>query len=348
MREIDPYYPANRLRYVTKSRTLMRCPARHSVLCMAFSSVTLAITLVMGVVWISPGRGLVRSKDVAEVDTVPPPPAFAEDILRRCASDAARSLSLRRAYVTFVSNAVYVPGALALANSLRRSGSRDWPFVVVITDELPRDSLNVIQRALPTAQFVTVAPLRSRHNVSLVRPYLRSAFTKLQLFSLTQYDVLLYLDADTVVLRPIDDLFDTVTDGFHLLAASAGAPFINSGLMVLRPHRALFGALLRMLEEGSYVHPFADQALIGQLLRPRTRLLPCADHVINLLWNNIRGDFGCPASVDERVTLPQVRVLHWVSTPKPFARFSMRQLFLYSHIYQLYREHLRAARGTIG
>lgn len=323
-------------------RLARRLAICRSVLCLASFA-----ALVTGALWLSPSHGLVSRADVARVDTVPPPPAYVGDVLWRCATDASLSPSLRRAYVTFVSSPAYVSGVLTLAHSLRQSGSRDWPLVIVTTNELPRESLDTLRGALRCAHFVTVEPLRSRHNVSVVRPYLRTAFTKLQLFSLVQYDVLLYLDADMVVLRPLDDLFDLVTDGYHLLAAAPGAPFINSGLMVLRPHRLLFATLLRMLDEGTYVHPFADQALIGQLLRPRTKLLPCADHVVNLLWNNMRGDFGCPASTEERVVLHQVRVLHWISTPKPFTQFSVRQFFRYSRIYMLYRKYVQASRRVL-
>ncbi len=46
------------------------------------------------------------------------------------------------------------------------------------------------------------------HLALLGRPELGSTFTKLHAFNLTQYQRCVFLDADTVVLQNVDDMFD--------------------------------------------------------------------------------------------------------------------------------------------
>ena len=46
------------------------------------------------------------------------------------------------------------------------------------------------------------------HLKLLQRPELGATFTKIHVFNLVQYEKCVFLDADTLVLQNIDDLFD--------------------------------------------------------------------------------------------------------------------------------------------
>ena len=65
--------------------------------------------------------------------------------------------------------------------------------------------------------------------------------TKLRLWELEQYDALLYVDADGLLLGPADSVF-----GLHGFAAERGlsGPWFNAGVMLIRPSQQTFAALI--------------------------------------------------------------------------------------------------------
>lgn len=94
--------------------------------------------------------------------------------------------------------------------------------------------------------------------------------TKLHLFRLTQYSKIIFLDADTLVLRPLTALFD-------LECAFAAAPDIgwpdafNSGVMVATPSDATFADLIAMMaDRGSW--DGGDQGLLNDYFSDWYRL----------------------------------------------------------------------------
>ena len=88
-----------------------------------------------------------------------------------------------------------------------------------------------------------------------------SALTKLHLFRLTQYSKVVFLDADTLVLRPLSQLFD-IPHPFSACPDSGWPDSFNSGVMVATPSEATFQELISMMaEKGSW--DGADQGLLN-------------------------------------------------------------------------------------
>ena len=67
--------------------------------------------------------------------------------------------------------------------------------------------------------------------------------TKFHAWALVEFRKLIFLDADTLVLRPIDDLLDHPS-AFAAAPDTFPADQFNSGVMVIEPSRLLFDALL--------------------------------------------------------------------------------------------------------
>jgi glycogenin glucosyltransferase len=82
-------------------------------------------------------------------------------------------------------------------------------------------------------------------------PRFAAAYTKLRAWQLTEFDKVVVLDADTVVLKNVDDLFERPE-------LSAAPDFFlpdrfNSGVMVLEPSQASFDRMVQRLgREASY------------------------------------------------------------------------------------------------
>ena len=93
------------------------------------------------------------------------------------------------------------------------------------------------------------------------RPDLASTLTKLSLWNLTQYDTIVYLDADTLPFRAPDELFDL--DVSFAASPELGFPdCFNSGVMVLRPSKEIFGKLSELAAAGQ-TFDGGDQGLLN-------------------------------------------------------------------------------------
>ncbi|XP_010549836.1 PREDICTED: putative UDP-glucuronate:xylan alpha-glucuronosyltransferase 5 [Tarenaya hassleriana] len=143
----------------------------------------------------------------------------------------------REAYVTVLhSSEAYVCGAIALAQSIRQSGStRD--LVLLHDDSLTNRSLSGLRAAGWELRRVE----RIRSPLARKGSYNEWNYSKLRVWQVTDYDKLVFIDADIVVLKNLDHLF------FYpqLSAAGNDKDLFNSGVMVLEPSKCMFEDLKR-------------------------------------------------------------------------------------------------------
>ncbi len=70
-------------------------------------------------------------------------------------------------------------------------------------------------------------------------------YTKLHIYRFAEYDKIIFLDSDLIVVKSIDHLFEDVKEDF---AACAQTPYyehlFNSGVMVITPDESIFSDLL--------------------------------------------------------------------------------------------------------
>ena len=111
-------------------------------------------------------------------------------------------------FVTLVLNNQYVIGGLILGHSLHRAKTTKRMVCLVGPDvsyERKHQLLDVYDEVLD----VEVRRSLDRSKLRLLkRPDLDITFTKLQAWKLTKYRKCVFLDADTLVLKNVDDLFD--------------------------------------------------------------------------------------------------------------------------------------------
>lgn len=109
----------------------------------------------------------------------------------------------------------YVPGALVSAHSWRCSGSKAH-CVCMVTPDVSRSAVedlnsvfdHVIQISYLHQPCVRLNTDKKR---KMYNAWVEQSFTKWTVLSLTQYKKVLFLDADTLVLRCMDELFDLNT-----------------------------------------------------------------------------------------------------------------------------------------
>ncbi|NWX21932.1 GLYG2 protein, partial [Aegotheles bennettii] len=112
-------------------------------------------------------------------------------------------------------------------------------------------------------EVVEVDALDSADSVNLAllqRPELGVTFTKLHCWTLTHYSKCVFMDADTLVLCNVDELFDR--EEFSAAPDSGWPDCFNSGVFVFRPSLKTYNLLLRFAaEHGSF--DGGDQGLLN-------------------------------------------------------------------------------------
>eukprot|EP00057_Strongylocentrotus_purpuratus_P023850 XP_011678324.1 PREDICTED: glycogenin-1 isoform X3 [Strongylocentrotus purpuratus] len=165
-----------------------------------------------------------------------------------------------QAFVTLVTNDRYAYGALVVGQSLRDVGTTRQ-LAILITPQVTQPMRRQLSMLYDYIQEVN--PLDSQddaHLALLTRPDLGITFTKLYSWRLTQYSKCVFLDADTLVLQNVDDLFDRE----ELSAApDVGWPdCFNSGVFVFKPSNETYRGLLQCADsQGSF--DGGDQGLLN-------------------------------------------------------------------------------------
>jgi len=105
----------------------------------------------------------------------------------------------------------YLPGVLLLGSSIRRVRSPDIKNVelcCMVTKDVSstaRALISKIYDKVIDVDYIEIDPSLIRHSNPKMKAVYAKTFTKLRIFELTQYDKILFLDADMLVLKP--DIF---------------------------------------------------------------------------------------------------------------------------------------------
>lgn len=128
----------------------------------------------------------------------------------------------KRAWVTLLTRPSYLPGVVILAFSLRKHGSR-YPLVVLVTDSLPQDCIDALEAEDRGAGFLIVKKVDAlipKREVSIVAERFADTWTKLRVFEMTNYDKVVFLDADIMAMGEMDSIFEIVLPGRDWLGST--------------------------------------------------------------------------------------------------------------------------------
>uniref|UniRef100_A0A3B3BGW7 glycogenin glucosyltransferase n=1 Tax=Oryzias melastigma TaxID=30732 RepID=A0A3B3BGW7_ORYME len=155
------------------------------------------------------------------------------------------------AFVTLATNDSYARGAMVLGKSLRNTNTSK-KLVALIGPHVSEPCRSVLRMIYDEVKVVDLMDSGdTAHLAMMKRPDLGVTFTKLHCWTLTHYSKCVFMDADTLVLSNIDELFDRE----ELSAApDPGWPdCFNSGVFVFRPSVETYGKLLQFCtEHGSF------------------------------------------------------------------------------------------------
>ncbi|KAF7546423.1 hypothetical protein G7046_g9307 [Stylonectria norvegica] len=164
-------------------------------------------------------------------------------------------------------------GALVLAHSLRDAGTTKRLAVLVTLDSVSADSITQLKASMARSPLhlhtvyddvFPVPRIRNDRPANLYlmdRADLHSAFTKINLWKLTQFSKIVYIDADVVAYRAPDELF-AITHAFSAAPDIGWPDLFNSGVMVLTPNMGDYYAMMAMAQRGISFDG-ADQGLLN-------------------------------------------------------------------------------------
>jgi glycogenin glucosyltransferase len=154
------------------------------------------------------------------------------------------------AYVTMVTSDSYVIGALVLGHSLIRTKTTKG-LVCLVGIDVSDHNIDKLSKVFQIVRVKTLDSQDTDHLKLLGRPELGVTFTKLYVWSLTFLTKAVFLDADTLVLANVDDLFER--EEFSACADVGWPDCFNSGVFVCKPNKQTFHDLVHLAaNQGSF------------------------------------------------------------------------------------------------
>ena len=139
------------------------------------------------------------------------------------------------------------------------------------------------------------------------RPDLVSTFTKITLWRQTQFDHIVYIDADVVTLRAPDELFNN-PPSFAAIPDIGWPDCFNSGVLSLKPNMGDYYALLALAQRGISFDG-ADQGLLNMHFRD---------------WQRLSFTYNCTPSGNYQYVpayrhfQSQINMVHYIGNEKPW------------------------------
>ncbi|XP_072991031.1 putative UDP-glucuronate:xylan alpha-glucuronosyltransferase 3 isoform X1 [Typha latifolia] len=162
----------------------------------------------------------------------------------------------REAYATILHSAnMYVCGAITAAQSIRQAGStRD--LVILVDESISDENRNGLEAAGWKVRTIE----RIRNPKAKRDAYNEWNYSKFRLWQLTDYDKIIFIDADLLILRNIDFLFAMP----EISATGNDATLFNSGVMVIEPSNCTFNLLMEHINE---IHSYngGDQGYLNEI-----------------------------------------------------------------------------------
>ncbi|PWY79375.1 glycosyl transferase family protein [Aspergillus sclerotioniger CBS 115572] len=147
-------------------------------------------------------------------------------------SGVPRITDATRVWTTLITNTAYLSGLLTLEYSLRKVGSK-YPLVALYTDAFPAEGHAALDaRGILKQRVPYLLPSVPKDYVNDVRFY--DCWSKLTAFSLVEYERVVQLDSDMMVLRNMDELMEIELDP-PALAGTGNRVFASSHACVCNP-----------------------------------------------------------------------------------------------------------------
>ncbi|KAG2379018.1 hypothetical protein C9374_007656 [Naegleria lovaniensis] len=160
------------------------------------------------------------------------------------------------AYATLVSSVSYLMGALAMYKSILDLGGQ-YDLVLIVTGKRMNDIVKNIEAyrkdPLLSRVHIFIASYIDNPNMKIPEPRFIDTYNKLHLWKLDQYGYkrIVFIDADCIVFKNVDILFNCV--GPVCSGSDMGNPeFFNGGMIVTEPSTKVYEDMISKMGSPAY------------------------------------------------------------------------------------------------
>ncbi len=226
-------------------------------------------------------------------------------------------------YVCVLSTENYLEGVLVLNENLKHFDSK-YELLCLINEDLPNYILTLLDYF--GIKYKVCSKINFK-NINKENPYWIYTFDKLNVFSLTEYKKIVYLDTDLLILKNVDELFD-----FKPLSMVIDSPFrtdfFNSGVMVIEPNMDDYNNLRSLaIEYENRGKKVSDQDIINDYFKGKINEISqqynCVRNVCDYL-GSMCYDYICDKEfvkyglIDFQFDIENPFILHYIGKIKPF------------------------------
>lgn len=188
---------------------------------------------------------------------------------------------------------------------------------VAVTPEISRTTKYVLRRRL-NVHIIELEGLENPFKAH-VEGWNRAGFSKLELWRQTQFDRIVYIDADCLVVGSIEKLLHVDLGDYGFAAAPDLIPpdRFNAGVLVLRPDVATFDRMKKGIEENIYTsYDGGDTGFLNAFFAdwyrwPESNRLEFKFNAQRLAWSMTR-------AVPSYWETIKPSIIHYSSSPKPW------------------------------
>ncbi len=243
-------------------------------------------------------------------------------------------------YVCVLATNNYLDGCLVLNENLKHINSQ-YELLCLINEEIDQETRQTLDYF--NIEYKEIKKIN--YDVDFedyVQPYFKNTFDKLSIFDLTEYEKIVYLDLDLLILKNIDELFNYETP-----ALAKDYPFsnlYNSGVMVIEPNKDDYNNLIRIMKEKvKNEEQLGDQDIINEYFKS-INTIPQEFNLMRIIGGNRLIREKSEIWDEDKQTYPvkkfddknkERKVLHYIMTPKPF-QINHPYNEIYSHLYTYY------------
>ncbi len=232
--------------------------------------------------------------------------------------------SERFSFVSIITSNNFLEGVLVLHHSLKKTNSKH-PFLLLITPNISDEVLKVLSKH--GIQYTTIQNIENPTQIDEKHRWFPT-YAKLNIFGLTQFDKLVYVDADMVIVRNIDELFErphmSAVNNRVILPERDRYNSLNSGLLIVEPSLELFQDMLSQVGTIEKTQTGGDQDFLQAYYPnwPNQKNLHL-DHGYNMFYYELDSYsqlFGYSFNSDRYV----LRVIHYAGDKKPWHMYKER------------------------
>ncbi|CAD5229479.1 unnamed protein product [Bursaphelenchus okinawaensis] len=146
------------------------------------------------------------------------------------------------AYVSTLTSDSFLLAAEVLGFSIKQD-HHNVEYLVVYTEDISQKSVDTLtQHGIKTLLVKKLdTPYKNNHTAT------KYQYTKVHLWSLTEYDTLVHLDLDTLVVDNVEEVFQCG----EFCAALRHSDMFNSGVFVLKPNLKVYNDMLNTVQTAS-------------------------------------------------------------------------------------------------